>query len=59
MLIALLKLVLCFTKKNKFIDKHNLLANNFEIQLQLIAGILIQILYFYQTNIILKPFYVL
>lgn len=46
MLMALLKLVLCFTKKNKFIDKHNLLANNFEIQLQLIAGILILILYF-------------
>jgi len=47
MLIALLKLILCFTKKNQFINKDILLTNNFEIQLQLIAGILISILYFH------------
>ncbi|VVC32288.1 Armadillo-like helical [Cinara cedri] len=38
LLIALLKLLLCFAKENKCIsNEHNLLANNFEIQLQLIS----------------------
>lgn len=40
LLISLLKLVLCLTKKKKLIiNEHNLLANNVEIQLQLISGI--------------------
>jgi len=39
LLIALLKLTLCFTKKKELIiNDHNSLANNIEIQLQLISG---------------------
>lgn len=37
--MALLKLILCFTKRNSYKFKDNLLANNFDIQLQLISGI--------------------
>lgn len=51
MLIALLKLILCFTKKYKLTnDKQNVLANDFEIQLQLISGIFITVLFFYKYN---------
>lgn len=39
LLIALLKLLLCFTKKKKcIVDKHNLITSNLELQLQLISS---------------------
>jgi len=48
LLIVLLKLILCFTKEKKIIiNDHNLLANNIEIQLLLISGTSIIILYLF------------
>lgn len=51
LLIALLKLILCFTKKYELTNnKQNELANNFEIQVQLISGIFITLLFYYDNN---------